>query len=887
MALPLLVLGPILRRVEPRSVSVFVATSAEASVRVTLYSGPTDSANVGDALASADATTTRFGAQFHAVVVTVRLAEPHVGAHGEGNTPGQLPLLAGHRYSYDVTITPSGGAAQRLSDLGLLTDTSVDGYGPAGPDGHPVPDAQNPATLPVEVVGISYVDGRLPSFVLPPDDIADLVLLHTSCRKPHGFGDPSFRYFDDVIDGLDGADQGYPHQLFLTGDQIYADDVAAALAPGITALGIKLVCGEDGRAGPEQVPSPIDGTPLNVSTTVLPPGFRQRPIGKSGFTSEISSCHLIGFGEYLAMYCLAWNPMLWPELAVADTHDFTDSSVADLKDAVDKDTAASPADAPKVLGRPTPDAADAVITPLYGNTDAARKALSEAFQGFLDDKRRLDSFRREVAKARRVLANVPTYMICDDHDVTDDWFMTGRIRTKTTTNTFARSVVRNALSAYVVCQAWGDDPDAWANDPDKEAVLGAVAGMFPDTWTGGLPVASATSTFDTTLGLNPGSSGLFDFSFTIDGPMHHVRVLDTRTRRQYATPDGPPGLLTQDALDAQLPQGALDSLPLNHVLVVVSPCPVVGPPMLNEIFAPIAVVKEDLVSLLRSESAQSGQEDVTGIPHGRPTGAQALDVEGWSGSPTAFERLLDRLSHHPRVVVLGGDVHYANAFEMDWANASRLSRIVHFTSSAAHNAWGGTASATLVRNLMLYNGMAAGLQQVELPMVKLGWSNTLPAVIGDLSHEAPLARVRVQSGPVLLTDELFRRRHPLVRPPDWAWRLAPVVDTRPNADRPVGARQTVAADVAPGADAVHHYGDLAAAHVDALDTVAVNRGLQYLCNVGVVRFAVAGAALSVRQELYSLRPKPEPNEKADAYIVHETGLDPIPLPMPTAVGTTD
>lgn len=877
--LPLVVLGPILRRVEPRSASVFIATSKPASIHLSLYDGATDSANPGPEMASVDVTATRFGAQFYATVATVTLAEPTTGPHGDGSTAGQLPMLAGHRYSYDVRITPDGGAAQSLKDLGMLEDLDppLPGYGTADPD--------NPAAAEVEVCGISYADGQLPSFVLPPDDIADLVLLHTSCRKPHGYGDPAMQYFDGVIDDLQGADAGWPHQLFLTGDQIYADDVAAALAPGITALGIALVSGDGGSAGPEQVPSPVDETPLNVSTTVLPPGFRQRPAGLAGLTSEASACHLIGFGEYLAMYCLAWNPLLWPVLAVADTSAFTDSANADLKAKIDHVNSKSPDDAPRVLGRPTPDAPDAVITPLYGSTPEARDALTSAFQGFYDDKRQLDGFRREVAKVRRVMANVPTYMICDDHDVTDDWFMTGEIRTNTTTRLFGRALIRNALAAYVVCQAWGDDPHAWATDPDKQAVLQAVSEMFPESWTGGLPVASAVTTFDTTLGLGPGMNGLFDFSFSVDGPMHHVRVLDTRTRREYATPQSSPGLLTSPALDLQLPQSDLDDMPPDHVLVVVSPCPVVGPPVLAEIVGPILVVKEDLVSLARSASAQMEQQDLTGIPRGRPTGLQFYDIEQWATQPLVFERLLERLSHHPRTVVLGGDVHYAGSFAMDWTDKTgRTTRMVHFTSSAAHNAWGGARGPTLVRNLMLYSGMATGLQRIGLPMVKLGWADSLPPVVSDVSHEAPLARVRVRSGPVLLTDQLFRQQHPLTREPDWAWRLDAIVDTRASADRPAGARQTVAAEVAAGPDAVHHYGDLATAHVQALTTVAVNRGLQYLCNVGVVRFSVAGSALSVRQELYSLRPEPEANEKADKYIVHEAGLDPVPIVMPTTVG---
>ena len=32
-------------------------------------------------------------------------------------------------------------------------------------------------------------------------------------------------------------------------------------------------------------------------------------------------------------------------------------------------------------------------------------------------------FRKNLPKVQRALANVPTYMILDDHDVTDDYFL--------------------------------------------------------------------------------------------------------------------------------------------------------------------------------------------------------------------------------------------------------------------------------------------------------------------------------------------------------------------------------------------------------------------------------------------------------------------------------
>ena len=44
--LPLLLIGPILRRVEPHAVAVFVATSKAASVRVAVYDGQVDVASL-------------------------------------------------------------------------------------------------------------------------------------------------------------------------------------------------------------------------------------------------------------------------------------------------------------------------------------------------------------------------------------------------------------------------------------------------------------------------------------------------------------------------------------------------------------------------------------------------------------------------------------------------------------------------------------------------------------------------------------------------------------------------------------------------------------------------------------------------------------------------
>ncbi len=847
--LPPVLIGPILRRVEPRSVSVFIATSTAAAIHLALYDGVVDAANPPAAHATADAQTTAFGARFHATVVTVTIADAAV-------------LLPGHRYSYDLRITPTGGTAKSLKDLGLLSDRTADAYWTADPD-----------RQDVEICALGYADGQLPSFVTCPDTLSDLVLAHCSCRKPHGEGQPALQHLDDVIDGLHGADAGRPHMLFFTGDQIYADDVAAALLPGLNTLGIALISSD--AAGVEQVPSPSAGGPFNVSTVVFPAGFRQRPLGLAGFTSDAASNHLIGFGEWLAMYCIAWNPDVWPVLAVADSS--APDIPATLKTQLQKDASRSPDNAPRVLGRPSPDAATDVITPLYGAPAVNQKALAAEAHRFLDSKSLLDAFRREVPKVRRLMANVPTYMICDDHEVSDDWFMTGAIRARTTGNPFGRAVLRNALAAFTICQAWGNEPQRWASDPDHKALLAAIAGMFGTGWTGGPAIAAASDTVDQTLGLAPAGQPKFDFSFTIDGPMHRVRVLDTRTQRLYSTPYGSPGLLTQAAMDRQLP---VQTLPPEHVLVVVSPAPVFGPAMMTELGGVLAASEYDVAAFARSTTDRSMEQAVTGLTDGRPLGSQYYDAEHWGAQPAAFERLLERLSHFPRVVVLGGDVHYGAAFAMDWTGSGRNSRIVHFTSSAARNAWAGT-----IRNLMLLNGMSIGLQRIGMPMTRLGWSATLPPVVADLSAEPPLARVRAQTGPVLLSDELFRRGHPLTRPPDWIWRASPIVDTRAPADRPPAARMAgFATDLPAGTGAVRQYGDVAAAHAKGLDTVAIARGLQFLNNAGLIRFSQAADGLHVTQSLYSLRARPQPDEKGADYVAHAALLEPAAVPAPASIG---
>lgn len=89
-----------------------------------------------------------------------------------------------------------------------------------------------------------------------------------------------------------------------------------------------------------------------------------------------------------------------------------------------------------------------------------------------------------------VLANCATYMIFDDHEVTDDWFLNASWMNRVRASPFGRNGVRNGVIAYVAFQGWGNHPARFARhlarqpepraaDPDHRRLRrgGAVPGL--------------------------------------------------------------------------------------------------------------------------------------------------------------------------------------------------------------------------------------------------------------------------------------------------------------------------------------------------------------------------------------------------------------------------
>ncbi|MFK7875745.1 MAG: hypothetical protein AB8B71_08170, partial [Paracoccaceae bacterium] len=157
--LPLVLCGPILRRVTEDSVSVFVATKHPRHLILRIY--PSTSANETPIPAfEGETETVPLGTHLHVAVVTARAAGTKLSPGTVYGYDVSFEKMTGPHPSIDVNVLDTQPNQVQFGGLGLL-----DGEMPLGYDTH-----------------------DRPGFALSPTDIAKVNLLHGSCRKPHGGG---------------------------------------------------------------------------------------------------------------------------------------------------------------------------------------------------------------------------------------------------------------------------------------------------------------------------------------------------------------------------------------------------------------------------------------------------------------------------------------------------------------------------------------------------------------------------------------------------------------------------------------------------------------------------------------------------------------------------
>jgi hypothetical protein len=789
-----LLAGPILRRVEPKTVSVWVACSETFTAKLSIWESNSPISAAGAlpvaTFESADTPSIRIGEKLFLCLMTITPT----------NNGSLNPISL---YSYNVTFTKSGGTAT-LKTLGLLKDS--------------------PAAQKRKKVALGYEEDRLPTFILPAPTLENIKISHGSCRKAHGPGRETMVCLDFVIKKAweDNSPTVRPQQLFLTGDQIYADEVASPLMKFIAPLANELM-GKDERV------TLVTGD-IPISESNFPLCSRQNFMKETGkLTSDAAQNHLFSFGEFCVTYLMAWSNNIWTDESLDMTKIITDSAMNFLDNIIATNTLAHIPQSFK----------DALNTPEKRSTELKRRKKQ-----YREELEAIIKFRDELPKIIRVLANVPVYMIMDDHEVTDDWFITKQWRQQVLAAPAGRAVVRNGLMAYSLFQDWGNVPSDYLSGDKKTlkdnivAMFNPAATDFPDK-TGGKVNAT-----DGLLGLNNDDNPI-KWHYSVQTGPTKTLFLDTRTRRQYDRQVSPPGLLKDDALTTQVPTP--ESLQNPEVIIIVSPAPVLGMSLFEEIIQPL--------NFQASKSATS------------------RDYEAWSFNAPVFEKFLDRIQAFKKVILLSGDVHYSGSFLMDYfkkkkspATGFSKSKIVQLISSACKN------ETDMVPSPLFISGRVNQIQAAALfPAERLGWKDKLNVTVNGSKTFSNAMRLKKE--PVLLSPgPSWFPATTIAQEPDWAWSFDALRDNRPESERPLKIRMTIIdSDAELTTSPKTFYEKLMDRHIEN-SKKNVSRRFVWNNNLGMINLKKVGNEIVVEHELWHFLDDDGKDAEPQPYTVYKVNM---------------
>lgn len=526
----------------------------------------------------------------------------------------------------------------------------------------------------LKVIDITYGTDKMPSFAIPPDHLDELNIVHGSCRKPHGEEYDAMEGIHNMIESaLEGKNsldaKKRPHQFFLTGDQIYADDVADIMLLLIDDAAEKLFgWDEDKYANAFGKEFLLPGKRSDLVQKII--GFTSS-IDKFGNKPDISKSHLLKFREFATMYMFAWSDILWPK-----KEDVIHVSSLLIENYQYK----YPIENRGEYGSPQ--------TPSFLN----------------DELKHIQQFILTIKNIRKAMANVPVYMMFDDHDVTDDWNLNWKWCKNVYSKELGIASVRNAMAAMTLFQAWGNTPEEfnsyWSMFPssteskyiyDKEEksngykLLSSIekwaklslelkkekeAGKEQEGTSNNekeKELKTSLKDIETLLKINPIPENEIptnNFSLKFFIPWHYslcfhsynIIVLDTRTFRDFENEENDdaarPGLISKAGFKIQLPE---KTIPYQKVNIVISPAPVIGVPFVENIQETFAGIVD-----YAYEKTRITEKDRMKL---------ATDAEAWGFNKEALNRLFASLSRSinnsnkapekaKNFILLSGDVHY-------------------------------------------------------------------------------------------------------------------------------------------------------------------------------------------------------------------------------------
>ncbi len=361
----------------------------------------------------------------------------------------------------------------------------------------------------LDLSAFCYERAEFPAFVIP--NRLDKIL-HGSCRNPHHPAKDSLVAADTWQNEQRQSLNAGADLLLLSGDQVYADDVAGpmllAIEKIITLFGIF-------KEPPLKLNLPACFSEQLYSRHLYLPKVPWQNRSKWGvgywlkkdephFSSLKAENHLVHFQEFIALYILNFSAVSWQLIDFAQ------------------------ADCP-------------TLPPKHATQFQLEK---DALLGFADG----------LNKTQRLFANVSTLMMFDDHDVTDDWNLTAGWEHAIYQHPVSRRIVNNGLISYWLMQGIGND----AGEKTLSLLSAFTKSFDGQTWQ--------FKEFDKLI-LN------FNYWHYELNTIPKVVVLDTRTHRwrNEQNFNEPSGLLDWERL-TELEESLLS----HDKVIIVSPAPVFG-----------------------------------------------------------------------------------------------------------------------------------------------------------------------------------------------------------------------------------------------------------------------------------------------------------------------
>lgn len=392
----------------------------------------------------------------------------------------------------------------------------------------------------VDLSARAYSNQATPAFVIPNKLNS---ILHGSCRNAHHPAKDSLVTASQWQNTQRSQNTPGAQLLLLSGDQVYADDVAGPMLLVIHQLIEKLGIYKEQPMAlplPEQLNEQLYNRHHFLPKT---PWQKRSKLGvgywlkkdEPHFSSVKAFNHLIHFEEFIALYLLNLSTAAW--------------QCVDLQNAQ------------------------------YTGQNLEHQRIFNA------EKSALLGYAKGLNEVEKLFANVSTLMMFDDHDVTDDWNLTAGWEQAINQNPSSKRIINNGLISYWLFQGMGNDALTKTGaliQPFKQSLSANNQWQF--------------KAFDKPLN----EFNHWHYELTT---IPKVVVLDTRTHRwrNESNFNEPSGLLDWERLTE------LEESLLSHdKVIIVSPAPVFGVKSIEAIQAAFNICGQPLMVDVENWMAHEG-----------------------------------------------------------------------------------------------------------------------------------------------------------------------------------------------------------------------------------------------------------------------------------------